>query len=116
MVIWTGYGILTVVFVVAGLLAGDAVDLSMQGSLGGAPPKIGMAVAVALAAILNWVVGTRLNTDPGRELVDAQTGQRVLLRRRHTLFWVPMQYWSLLVLVLAVALLFSAGDRPGTPV
>jgi hypothetical protein len=60
------------------------------------PVALGTAVAAA-----TWIVGRRLNTTPPRALIDPATNARVLLRRRHTLFWVPAQYWSVPVALAA---------------
>ena len=55
---------------------------------------LGLVAGLLAAAVVNWFVGIRLNNRPGRELIDAKTGERVVLRRRHSLFFVPMQWWS----------------------
>ena len=49
----------------------------------------------------------RLNGASGRALMDPATGEQVLLIKRHTLFWIPMQYWSAPMLLLAVPPLFA---------
>ena len=41
---------------------------------------------------------------PTRELVDQKTGQRVLLRNDHSLFWIPMQWWAIPIVLLACVL------------
>jgi hypothetical protein len=43
----------------------------------------------------------------------------VILKRRHTLFWVPMQYYSALLLLIAIIVLFvpaPVGPGSGRPV
>ncbi|MGU3358896.1 hypothetical protein ACLBWX_01040 [Methylobacterium sp. M6A4_1b] len=51
-----------------------------------------------------------MNGRPGRELIDPRTGERVVLRAWHTLFWIPMQYYSVLLLLLgALAALMAHG-------
>ncbi|MFC0406761.1 hypothetical protein [Roseomonas elaeocarpi] len=104
MVIWSGWGILTVVIVA---LVGGSVTAILANLAGPGSSAAGYALAVGLlvSAVVNWFVGQRLNAAPGRELVDPATGQRVTLRRRHSLFFVPMQWWSVpLVVVASVAL------------
>ena len=44
---------------------------------------------------------------PGRELIDPKTNQRVVLRRNHSLFWIPIQYVSALMLIAAVVVVVS---------
>lgn len=36
-------------------------------------------------------------SDKGREVIDAKTGQRILLVRGDSLFFIPVKYWSYLV-------------------
>jgi hypothetical protein len=50
----------------------------------------------------------RLNTAPGRTVIDKQTGQEISLRRKHSLFFVPMEYWGPIVAVGGLLLAFSA--------
>src|SRR5450830_1164694 len=65
------------------------------------------AVAMLVAAAASWYAGVRLNNAPGRELIVPATQERVILRKRHTLFWIPMQYIAVVMVVLAVVTLFK---------
>ncbi|WP_200845185.1 hypothetical protein [Roseomonas sp. 18066] len=105
MIIWQGWGILTVLILVGVPGAGMAALFAVLGSKP-APLAFGLATAllVLLGGAANWWVGRRLNGGPGRELIDARTGQRLILRPRHSLFWIPMQYWSVLSLLAALGL------------
>lgn len=67
-----------------------------------------LAIAMFVAAAANWRIGKRLNGKPGRELIDAKTGERVLLQSRHDLFWIKMEYWSVPVAIAAFASLVMA--------
>ncbi|TXN67810.1 hypothetical protein FV230_13810 [Methylobacterium sp. WL6] len=111
LVIWSGWGILAVPVVV-----GTAVVVGALGGLAlraaGHPDLMFLAVSLGLfaAAGANWLVGRRLNGAPPLELVDPATNQSVLLRRRHALFWVPIQYWSLPVALAAFVPLLALRD------
>lgn len=59
-------------------------------------------VAMLVAAPVVWFLGRFLNNRPGRALLDPKTGQQVTLRKRHSLFWIPMQYWGIAWLGLGV--------------
>ena len=115
MIIWSGWGVLTVIFGLLGVLAGRAglepLLLRLSSSL---PPNTGLAVGLLAAAVVNGFVALRLGS-AGRELIDARTGQRVVLRRPNTLFFIPMRYWSVVFLALAIAALFAPAidDAPG---
>ncbi|HUY41284.1 MAG TPA: hypothetical protein VMV82_06925 [Candidatus Dormibacteraeota bacterium] len=108
-VIWRGWGILAAVFVVVGFFVGAFVAGAVR-----AVPGLGGGVGVILSAVPIWLVGRRLNSGAGdRVLVDPSTGQHVVLQRRHTLFWIPMQWWAIGALLLG--LILSAGSLAPTP-
>jgi hypothetical protein len=95
-------------------LAGAALGGALHGFIPALSDHAAIAIGLLAAAAANWWVGNHLNNNPGRELIDPKTGGRVILRRRHTLFWVPMQYYSaLLVLVAVIAFFLPAPSGPG---
>ncbi|SEP50722.1 hypothetical protein SAMN04487843_13934 [Methylobacterium sp. ap11] len=98
MIIWSGWGMLSVLIAAAGLVGSVLLDPALARI--GIPTPTGVVLVWVVAAAFNWWLGTRLNNRPGRELVDQRTGQIVILRGRHTLFWIPMQYYSVLMVVL----------------
>ena len=106
--IWSGWGIVVIPVVV-----GTAVAVGALGGLAlralGHPELTFLAISLGLfaAAAANWIVGRRLNGRPPSELIDPATNERVLLRRRHALFWVPVQYWSVPVAIAAFAPLLA---------
>ena len=108
MIIWSGFGFLALLIpiVTAMLVAGPVAAVMPAGYLAnhGWPTALG----VLLGGIVVWVLGTRMN-GTGRLLVDPQTGQQVTIRRKHSLFFIPMQYWGIVAAVIAVFLLFAKG-------
>lgn len=100
MIIWSGWGALSVLIAGVALVLSVLVDPALARF--GIPTPTGVVALWLSAAALNWIVGTRLNARPDRELVDPRTGQTVILRARHTLFRIPMQYLSVLMLLLGV--------------
>ena len=59
------------------------------------------------AAAANWLVGRSPDGQAGRELVVPATQERVVLRRRHRLFWIDTEYWSVPVALAALVPLLS---------
>ena len=116
MIIWSGWGVLSVLIAGVALVLSVLVDPALARI--GIPTPTGVVAVWLAAAALNWVIGTRLNVRPDRELVDPRTGQTVILRARHTLFWIPMQYLSVLMLLLGVMAALGAffAKVPGRPV
>lgn len=112
MIVWSGYGFLTVFLGLGGIGAGAALGGT------GLAEGYGLGLGLVLAAALNWFAGTHFNNPArARELIDSKTGQRVILRRNHTLFWIPMQWWSLAFAAIALTVLAmqaSGNLKPGT--
>ena len=102
LLIWTGWGILVLPIVLGtALLVGAALQALLTALQAEHLSALSFSLGLFAGAAANWVTGKRMNSDPGRELQDVATGQRVVLRRQHKLFWIPMQYWSIPVALAA---------------
>ena len=108
MIVWSGLGVLVIVIVA---VVGGAVAALVGAVLGTAPAEqlggLGFGLGGLAAAAVNWLVGRRLNSGAGRVLLDPATGQQVVLRRRHSLFFIPMQWWSVPIAAISVVMLMS---------
>ncbi|GAA3999846.1 hypothetical protein GCM10022247_20210 [Allokutzneria multivorans] len=106
MIVWTGWGILALLIAALGGGGGSGIGVALGGPSDS--PNLGTVIGLALAAVAIWFVGERLNRPV--QGFDQNTGQPVLYRNRHRLFWVPMQYFGpilgLTALGLGVGLLF----------
>ena len=114
-VIWSGWGILVLPIVVGTSVAvGTLIQLTLTAM--GHPEFAFLAFSAGLfaAAAVNWMVGRKLNGQPSRELVDPRTQERVILRRRHALFWIPVQYWSVPVALAAFVPLLALRQVSGS--
>jgi membrane protein DedA with SNARE-associated domain len=106
--IWSGWGILTIpIVLVAAVVVGGGLQAALTAA--GRPDLAFLAFFAGgmAGAAANWVIGRRLNGTPPRELLDPRTHERVLLYRRHKLFWIPMQYWSIPVAIAALVPLLA---------
>ena len=112
MIVWSGWGFLTVLFAVSGAVLGNALKPVLDRSFVHLPGSTGLAVGLLAAACVNWLVGMRLNRAPGRDIIDAKAGQRLVFRRPNSLFWIPMQYVSVLMLIAAVLAVLGVLDAP----
>lgn len=86
MIVWRGLGILSPV--IAWLLALGAPELMMGAGKFG---DTAVATGLVVAAIANGLLGWKLNEQVSR----------------HSLFFIPMQWWSIVMLIGAGALLFG---------
>jgi hypothetical protein len=64
-------------------------------------------VGLLLGAVLVWTLGQRFNEAEPQSLLDPTTGEAVLLQREHSLYFVKMQYWAVLMVAAAAAFAFA---------
>jgi len=95
--VWQGWGILSVF-----------IPVLCTVLFAGLPNGLGIGIGLLVGATANAYIGHRLNNQPGQVLVDKNTGAEVVLRKKHTLFYVPMQYVSVLWAVLGIFALINA--------
>lgn len=96
MLIWSGWGLLSVVIaLVCVFIAVPFFDTT---------PIIGSLVFL-LGAGANWVLGTKLNSR-GQVMIDPETNEEVFVKSgTSSLFFIPMQWLSILFVLFAIALL-----------
>lgn len=109
MIVWTRWGILTLLILIlcCGVTA-EMIDVIMQDSQyysqHGWPKLLGLWLSAAII----YPLGRTLNRTQERMLLDPETGETVplLTGGGHELFFVPMEYWAHIFLVLGVVVLF----------
>lgn len=119
-IVWRGWGILGILIPLGICSLCAAIAGAIGVALGGQRPFAGAtAAAIVIGGIVSgvivWRLGVRLNSAPGRVLIDPRDNSRVVLRRTHSLFWIPLQYWGPIsaVLAMCVALALLATGVPG---
>jgi hypothetical protein len=109
MIIWSGLGCLVAVIAFLMLLLTEYVtetvfrDDSYYQNHGW--PKL---LALALAGAVVWFLGTYLNQKQGRVLIDKESGREFLSKPDHSLFFIRMEYWGPILLVIGILCLFFA--------
>jgi hypothetical protein len=100
MIIWSGAGILVPVIFAADLAIFAFVNthVHLEGSLGWLP----FCAILFLSAIGLWYLSKALDKGSSRELFDPKTGEKVILKKRHTFFFIPMKAWAVIFVVLDV--------------
>lgn len=66
-------------------------------------PKL---VAFSVAALLTGLIARSLDRYGRRRLIDPETGAEVLIRGGDAFFWIPIRYWSVLLVLIGAALGF----------
>ncbi|HFX6226098.1 MULTISPECIES: hypothetical protein [Acinetobacter] len=106
--IWQGLGFLAIVvpFLVV-LLVNIVVD-QIYGTGYYSSHHIFAAGGLIVSAVVIWFLGMRLNNKKhDRILLDQVTGETVILKKKHTFFWIPLQYFSIVLIAFAVFFLMD---------
>jgi hypothetical protein len=102
MLIWQGAGIIAVLIpAILGFVAQWGVDRYF-GHGYAVTHGWQNAIAWLVGAAIVWVVGVRLEKQPGKILVDPTTGNNVELKAKLLLFLVPMKYWAIVWVVAGI--------------
>jgi hypothetical protein len=92
MIIWSGLGFLVALIGGGCLVAIDALTRTLYGDkeffAAHGWPKL---LAFAVAAVITWFLGRFLHRNPGK---------------RHSLFFIPMEYWGPIFVVAGVVFMF----------
>jgi hypothetical protein len=98
LVVWRGFGWLVPVIVVAALILTQLSVDAVHGEgfyTANAWPK---TVAFVAAAICVGLLGLFLNYMKRQVLVDDETGEAVGKAPAHSLFFIPVEYWAIVIL------------------
>ncbi len=100
LVVWRGFGWLVPVVVFAALILSQLSVDAMYGDgfyTANTWPK---QAAFILAAVLIGLLGLLLNYTNRQVLIDEETGGELGKAPAHSLFFIPIEYWSIIVLAL----------------
>jgi len=106
MIITSGYG-----WVPLALIVGLAVAITIvtDGRVFEANTVIGIAFVVS--GVLSFVLALWLRRRDFRTHTDPMTGKQRIVRKRHTLFFVPLEYASIALLLLGIWGLVAGPNR-----
>jgi hypothetical protein len=109
MIIWSGWGILVIVTAGLGMIAGLVVNVLAALLLG---PMAGIILGTlaggASAATINWWLSSYFGRK-SRTLVDPQTGEQVVIKKNHSLFFVSMESYTGIFALLGVIFAIAGG-------
>ncbi len=109
MIVWQGFGFLGPLVPMAGYV----VLALLVGAIGGKPYLATHswpgALGTLLGAALLFFISERLDR-PGRLLVDPLNGETVVLKKKHTFFFLPLRYLALLFAAISVGMLLLKSD------
>lgn len=106
MILYTGLGFLVFVFFIAPLVVIGAILFYGFGiDFLRSPSWWPLHSLMILGAILTFVTGSLLNRKMLEETTFEKSGPVRVLRPRHTLYYIRMEYWGPIVLVVYFALI-----------
>jgi len=108
MVIWRGWGILALIipvlvwFALTQIFFSAVSEDTFKGYY-----KFVSAFSILIGALAVWFAGKKLNSTEARTLVDEKTGEKVLLKKEHSLFFIKMEYWAIPFAIFSLAVPFA---------
>ena len=108
MIIWRGWGILVpIIPVVIWAFFPELFKAALPQTAYSNYYKFISAFSILLGALTLWFLGRKLNGGEGRTLVDEKTGEKVVLRANHSLFFLNMEYWAIPLFLFFLVVLFT---------
>lgn len=115
MIIWRGWGVLALIIMALTAVAIEGILEATVGLPNGIKqyrvehPWVWL-VSFGLAAFFCWFAGTALERRElknAKVVTDKETGQDIRLIGRNDLFWIPVKWWSVVYVVLAIVFMVS---------
>ena len=108
MIIWSGWGFLVAIIVIINTLLGKAIFGSITGDATYFQNhSCPMAVMFIISGVMSWYLGKYINKPDGKVYIDAETGEKVMFNKKHSLFFIKMEYWGPILGVIAVVTLIT---------
>ena len=108
MLIWRGWGILVpIIPIFIWVLVPELFKSVLAQTTYTEYFKYISALSILLGAVALWILGKKLNDAEGRSLIDETTGEKVLLRANHSLFFINIEHWAVPLVILFIAMLFT---------
>jgi hypothetical protein len=106
MIIWQGFGFLVAVIAFAALVLTETVSERITGN-DQFYQQHGWVILIGMlfAATLTYGLHRLLLLQKQRVLIDKATGEEVVLKPNHSLFFIPVQLWP--VVFVALGLIFA---------
>jgi hypothetical protein len=107
LIIWQGFGFLGLLIpILFSAVAQLATDAFFEKGFYTGHPLLATAALLASSAVV-WIVGVKFNSGPSQLLVDPKTGQQFEFKKKHTMFWIPMQWFSAVIAAMAMYIAFK---------
>jgi hypothetical protein len=95
MIIWSGLGFLPIAFLIV-------FGLGFTADSNGPISDKAFAYTFVLTGLASSALGWWLRQRPAQIVIDKATGKEIVLRKSHSLFFIPMIYWGPIFLAMAL--------------
>ncbi len=102
LLIWSGLGALIPLAV---LISAILVQLTVNSIFGAhfySSSHWAISLALLLSALASWLIDLRVKSQKGKLVIDKQTGKEILLKKKHTFFFIPVKFWPYIFIVGAL--------------
>lgn len=108
MIIWTGFGFLIALIAFASLLiVSSGMDYIMNDPTYYTSHAWTQTMAMIIAALFSWGFAHLVSKGKQRKLQDQDTGEEIILKSSHSLFFIEAKYWPYIYLIIGIILLFT---------
>ena len=104
--IWRGWGFL---IIIAALFAMGTLGALLFHLLGLYTEHIlYLPIIMIIAGAVIWYFGNRINKGEDRTYIDQETNEEIIIstKNHHTLFFIPIQYWGIIVGIIGILSMF----------
>lgn len=108
MIIWKGLGIFVPVIVFVGVFLTHWIASTIWGnSILDTHENTLVAIGMIVAALLCFIVNKLLDKQPSKTYIDKETGEQVIFKKSHSLFFIPFKYWAYILPIIGIILFFT---------
>jgi hypothetical protein len=112
MIIWNGFGFFVFILafgsaigteLISEYLAGDDTFYQQHPAM--------ISVAMVFSAILTYLLNLLISRQKAQVLIDKETGEEMILQHSQSLFFIPVKWWPVIFLLIAVIVPFTVAPK-----
>jgi hypothetical protein len=112
LLIWSGLGaLIPLAMIISGILVNISVN-SIFGAHFYSSSHWTISLVLLLSALASWMIDLRVKSQKGRLLIDKETGKQILLKKKHSFFFIPVRFWPYIFVFGAVVTFIVKTFRP----
>ena len=100
-IVWKGWGIVGILIPIIVIFIVHSITTMLFGDEYKNNSLI-LALELVISAIPIYFIGIKLNKKVGQIVIIKETNEEIELKETHSLFWIPLQYWSFIIFALGI--------------